>query len=166
MAWPGVHETAPETQSARAASRRAQFQLWIFSYTILVGSSKKRVSRVMIGRSRLDIIGRPLMKSRRSDQARLVSAMPLIAARKRRSREVRVGPEPDIGADIANLSRSAQEWASRRSSFICEPKSLRDLYERAVWAQVMHVAGNRGASHVLDRGLWQQPLQAALADVT
>jgi hypothetical protein len=30
-----------ETQNARAVSRRAQFQLWIFSYTILVGSSKK-----------------------------------------------------------------------------------------------------------------------------
>jgi hypothetical protein len=29
-------------------SRRAQFQLWIFSYTILVGSAKKCVSRVMI----------------------------------------------------------------------------------------------------------------------
>jgi hypothetical protein len=29
-------------------SRRAQFQLWIFSYTILVGSSKKSVSRLMI----------------------------------------------------------------------------------------------------------------------
>jgi hypothetical protein len=26
----------------------AQFQLWIFSYTILAGSSKKYVSRVMI----------------------------------------------------------------------------------------------------------------------
>jgi hypothetical protein len=41
-------KTAAETQSARAASRRAQFQLWIFSYTILVGPSKKYVSRVMI----------------------------------------------------------------------------------------------------------------------
>jgi len=30
-----------ETQNARSVSRRAQFQLWIFSYTILVGSSKK-----------------------------------------------------------------------------------------------------------------------------
>jgi hypothetical protein len=27
----------------------AQFQLWIFSYTILARSSKKRVSRVLIG---------------------------------------------------------------------------------------------------------------------
>jgi hypothetical protein len=44
----GVPDTAPQTQSARAASRRAQFQLWIFSYTILVGSSKRCVSRVMI----------------------------------------------------------------------------------------------------------------------
>jgi hypothetical protein len=35
-------------QSARSASRRAQFQLWIFSYTILVGPSKKYVSRVFI----------------------------------------------------------------------------------------------------------------------
>jgi len=94
----GVHDTAPETQSARAASRRAQFQLWIFSYTKLVGSSKKRVSRVMIGRSRLDIIGRPVMKSRRSDQARLVSALPLTAAQKRTSGEVRVGPTAGIGA--------------------------------------------------------------------
>jgi hypothetical protein len=32
---------ALETQNARSVSRRAQFQLWIFSYTILVGSSKK-----------------------------------------------------------------------------------------------------------------------------
>src|ERR1700704_5335447 len=55
----GVHDTAPETQSARAASRRAQFQLWIFSYTKLVESSKKRVSRVMIVRSRMDIVGGP-----------------------------------------------------------------------------------------------------------
>jgi hypothetical protein len=30
------------------ASRRAQFQLWIFSYTTFVGSSKKCVSRVLI----------------------------------------------------------------------------------------------------------------------
>jgi hypothetical protein len=37
-----------ETQSARSASRRAQFQLWIFSYTKLVASSKKRLSRVMM----------------------------------------------------------------------------------------------------------------------
>jgi hypothetical protein len=37
-----------ETQSARSASRRAQFQLWIFSYTKLVGPSKKYVSRVLI----------------------------------------------------------------------------------------------------------------------
>ena len=44
----GVHDTAAKTQSARAASRRAQFQLWIFSYTILVGSSKRCVSRVII----------------------------------------------------------------------------------------------------------------------
>ena len=35
-------------QNARAASRRAQFQLWIFSYTILVGPSKNYVSRVLI----------------------------------------------------------------------------------------------------------------------
>jgi len=44
----GVPDTAPQTQSARAASRRAQFQLWIFSYTILVGPSKNYVSRVLI----------------------------------------------------------------------------------------------------------------------
>jgi hypothetical protein len=35
-------------QSARAASRRAQFQLWIFSYTNSRRSSKKRASRLMI----------------------------------------------------------------------------------------------------------------------
>jgi hypothetical protein len=34
--------------NARSASRRAQFQLWIFSYTTLVGPSKKCVSRVWI----------------------------------------------------------------------------------------------------------------------
>jgi hypothetical protein len=44
-----VWKTSAKTQNARAASRRAQFQLWIFSYTNLVGSSKKRVSRLMIG---------------------------------------------------------------------------------------------------------------------
>jgi hypothetical protein len=47
-----VREKTAETQSARAASRRAQFRLWIFSYTILVAPSKKRVSRVMIQGSR------------------------------------------------------------------------------------------------------------------
>jgi hypothetical protein len=35
------------TQNARSASRRAQFQLWIFSYTNLAAPSKKRLSRVM-----------------------------------------------------------------------------------------------------------------------
>jgi hypothetical protein len=39
---------SPEMQNARSASRRAQFQLWIFSYTIWRRSSKKRVSRLMI----------------------------------------------------------------------------------------------------------------------
>jgi hypothetical protein len=45
---PSPLKPAAETQSARSASRRAQFQLWIFSYTILVGPSKKYVSRVFI----------------------------------------------------------------------------------------------------------------------
>ena len=42
-----IRQKTAETQSARSASRRAQFQLWIFSYTILVAPSKKRVSRVL-----------------------------------------------------------------------------------------------------------------------
>jgi hypothetical protein len=33
-------------QKARTVSRRAQFQLWIFSYTIGAWSSRNRVSRV------------------------------------------------------------------------------------------------------------------------
>jgi len=32
-----------------AFGRRAQFQLWIFSYIVLARPSKKRVSRVMFG---------------------------------------------------------------------------------------------------------------------
>jgi len=45
----GVDEqVSAETQSARADSRRAQFRLWIFSYTILVRSSKKRASRLLL----------------------------------------------------------------------------------------------------------------------
>jgi hypothetical protein len=43
-----IRQKTAETQSARSASRRAQFQLWIFSYTIFVGPSKKCVSRVMM----------------------------------------------------------------------------------------------------------------------
>jgi hypothetical protein len=35
-------------KNARADFRRAQFRLWIFSYTILPRSSKKRLSRLMI----------------------------------------------------------------------------------------------------------------------
>src|SRR6266436_5376695 len=37
-----------ETQSARSASRRAQFQLWIFSYTKWGGCSKKCLSTLLI----------------------------------------------------------------------------------------------------------------------
>jgi hypothetical protein len=37
-------------QTPGAVGGRAQFQLWIFSYTILARSSKKWVSRLMIGR--------------------------------------------------------------------------------------------------------------------
>ena len=37
-------------KNARAAFRRAQFRLWIFSYTLLPRSSKKRLSRLMICR--------------------------------------------------------------------------------------------------------------------
>ena len=48
MALCSIRENTVETQNARSASRRAQFQLWIFSYTILAGLSKNRVSRVMI----------------------------------------------------------------------------------------------------------------------
>jgi hypothetical protein len=53
LLWLGKRERprvcmVAETESARAGSRRAQFQLWIFSYKILVGSSKKCVSRVLI----------------------------------------------------------------------------------------------------------------------
>src|SRR3981189_1114054 len=40
------HAPLPETQSARAGSRRAQFQLWIFSYTINGPPSKKWLSRL------------------------------------------------------------------------------------------------------------------------
>jgi hypothetical protein len=36
-------------KNARAGFRRAQFRLWIFSYTFLPRSSKKRLSRLMIG---------------------------------------------------------------------------------------------------------------------
>jgi hypothetical protein len=36
-------------KNARAGFRRSQFRLWIFSYTILPWSSKKRLSRLMIG---------------------------------------------------------------------------------------------------------------------
>src|ERR1700730_14068977 len=46
-----------KTQSARSASRRAQFQLWIFSYTFGARSSKNRVSRlrfIFISFSRAD----------------------------------------------------------------------------------------------------------------
>ena len=43
-----IREKTAETQSARSASRQAQFQLWIFSYTILAVPSKKLVSRVMM----------------------------------------------------------------------------------------------------------------------
>ena len=39
-----------KTQSARSASRRAQFQLWIFSYTAFRRSSKKRMSRLILAR--------------------------------------------------------------------------------------------------------------------
>jgi hypothetical protein len=35
-------------KNARAVSRRAQFQLWIFSYTINRPPSKKWLSRLMI----------------------------------------------------------------------------------------------------------------------
>jgi hypothetical protein len=37
-------------QTPDALRRRAQFQLWIFSYTVLARPSKNRLSRVMIGR--------------------------------------------------------------------------------------------------------------------
>src|ERR1700704_1442402 len=40
----------PWNENARAGFRRAQFRLWIFSYTILPRASKKRLSRLMIGR--------------------------------------------------------------------------------------------------------------------
>jgi hypothetical protein len=36
-------------QTPDASRRRAQFKLWIFSYTILPVTSKKWVSRIMIG---------------------------------------------------------------------------------------------------------------------
>jgi hypothetical protein len=36
-------------KNTRTDFRRAQFRLWIFSYTILPRSSKKRLSRLMIG---------------------------------------------------------------------------------------------------------------------
>jgi hypothetical protein len=35
------------TKNARAGSRRAQFELWIFSYTIRRALSKKRLSRLL-----------------------------------------------------------------------------------------------------------------------
>jgi hypothetical protein len=45
-------------QNARAGFQRAQFELWIFSYTIRRQSSKKWLSRLMIaGR-----IGAPVMR--------------------------------------------------------------------------------------------------------
>jgi hypothetical protein len=37
-------------QTPDALRRRAQFQLWIFSYTLLRARSKKWVSRIKIGR--------------------------------------------------------------------------------------------------------------------
>ena len=40
----------PHMQTPGAVGGRAQFQLWIFSYTIRPRSSKKWVSRLMIGR--------------------------------------------------------------------------------------------------------------------
>jgi hypothetical protein len=48
MVFCSIRQKTAETQSARSASRRAQFQLWIFSYTKFVASSKKRLSRVMM----------------------------------------------------------------------------------------------------------------------
>jgi hypothetical protein len=39
----------PRHAKSRRGGRRAQFQLWIFSYTVLARSSKKRLSRILIG---------------------------------------------------------------------------------------------------------------------
>ena len=39
---------APLMQTPDAFGRRAQFQLWIFSYTVLAWPSKKRLSRVFM----------------------------------------------------------------------------------------------------------------------
>jgi hypothetical protein len=40
--------TNHEMKNARAGFRRAQFRLSIFSYTLLAGSSRKRVSRLLL----------------------------------------------------------------------------------------------------------------------
>jgi len=45
---PGMADLGPKRKAPARACRRAQFQLWIFSYTILVGPSKNYVSRVLI----------------------------------------------------------------------------------------------------------------------
>jgi hypothetical protein len=46
-------------QRARAVDRRAQFRLWIFSYTTPPRSSKKWVSRVMMARESRATRSRP-----------------------------------------------------------------------------------------------------------
>jgi hypothetical protein len=42
----GFASYAPQGQNARSASRRAQFQLWIFSYTFRAWPSKNMMSRL------------------------------------------------------------------------------------------------------------------------
>src|SRR4051812_46335490 len=43
-----MRQIVPLMQTPDACGRRAQFQLWIFSYTVLTRPSKKRLSRVFI----------------------------------------------------------------------------------------------------------------------
>ena len=57
-------ETCRSHANARRCGRRAQFQLWIFSYTVWARSSKKWVSRVM-----LSAVAAPVVASILASQA-------------------------------------------------------------------------------------------------